>query len=295
MISLSWLSRVKVSKQRATYLLVGHVSVDEIVGHGSSLGGSILFAAGQADAMRCHVSVVTSCTEATAKVLHQELPSHTRLEIERSDSDTRFIFGRSPESGPTAVASRASNIASLASGPPQDIIHLAPILGELNPSVFVAARRRRRFVGLTPQGLVREVDSQGKLHLGALPPLCHLPVDVMVVNEGEFTELRNVGAFDGFAGLIFCTLGERGASVYKKGIEVGRCCPAFSATVPKHTIGAGDVFAAAAFVALARGDDPEHALQVAVSVASTFVQRRTPRPEYSQGPHQSPVLPGVPQ
>lgn len=286
------------------YQVLGHVCVDELPGRPDRLGGTVFFSAGQAAAMGCDVTVVTTCTPGTAARARAELAPTIALDARQADTDTRFVFGVDAESGPQRLASRAPVLDTL--GGPADVVHLAPVFAELSPGL-IAAARDAAFVGATPQGLLRGVDADGRLTFEADRwPTDPAFADAIVVNEDEHRDLAAVGLLDRFDGWVFRTLGPRGATVERAGVEVARHEPSStgnataggapgapgSTTVdgvgvvdvaPQRTIGAGDVFAAAAFVAMASGATAPDALALAVNAATAYVRRPTDEPTFVAG------------
>lgn len=264
-----------------TYVAIGHVCVDELTGAPSRLGGTVFFSSAQAAAMGCRVTVVTSCTVDVAAAARAELPPGTTLEVHPADHDTRFGFGVDAEAGPQRLISVAPPIDTFAADELPDILHLAPVFNEITPALIASARERARFVGATPQGLLRGTDADGGLVFLAdnwpdLPDFA----DAIVLNDDEYRHLHGIGLLDRFAGWVFRTLGRDGAALLRGGDEVARheLGPDRPEVAPQRTIGAGDVFAAAAFVAMARGDEPADALATAVRAATGYVRRPTDQP-----------------
>lgn len=269
-----------------TYVAIGHVCVDELVGQPPRLGGTVFFASAQAAAMGCTVTVVTSCTVDTATSARATLPPGSALQVHEADQDTRFGFGVDAEEGPQRLASVAPSIDSFVADQLPDILHLAPVFNELTPALIATAREQARFVGATPQGLLRGTDADGALEFRAdnwpdLPDFA----DAIVLNDDEYAHLHGIGLLRGFEGWVFRTLGPTGAALIRNGVEVARheLDPDAPSVPPQRTIGAGDVFAAAAFVALARGDAPGDALRVAVESATAYVRRPSDVPEFVDG------------
>ncbi|MFN8052116.1 MAG: PfkB family carbohydrate kinase [Acidimicrobiales bacterium] len=265
-----------------SYLAVGHVCVDELVGREDRLGGTVFFSAGQAAAMGCDVSVLTSCTPATAERARRQLGAAVALDVVDAPDDTRFEFGEDAERGPQRLGSTATRLDDLGRHAGVDVLHLAPVFNELGPALIDSARGRAGFVGATPQGLLRGTSATGALTFVAANWPAGDFADAIVLNDEEYTDLRRIGLLDGFGGLVFRTLGPDGAAVLRHDVELARHrpAPAEDDARPQRTIGAGDVFAAAAFVAMASGDDVEVALGVAVEAATAYVRRSSDAPSF---------------
>ena len=188
-----------------------------------------------------------------------------------------------------------------------DLLLLAPVLGELDPAAF-AATVRARAVGLCVQGLVRTVRPDGSVaprrleprHSGARTFRTVLPrprrepgrgfgergpagrgerrrpllagVDVAVLGEDELAGQADlVEALSAAVPVVVVTRGARGCDVVAGGRtrHVG--------TYPTRELeptGAGDVFAAALLLALARGDAPAEAARLGAAAASIVVEGR---------------------
>ncbi|HNI33919.1 MAG TPA: PfkB family carbohydrate kinase [Microthrixaceae bacterium] len=268
------------------YVAVGHVCVDELFEQPERLGGTVFFSAAQAAAMGCEVTVATSCTSEVAARARRLLPDGTDLQVTPTNLDTRFEFAERAELGPQRLLSIASTVNGFASERMPDVLHLAPIFNEIDGDLLRTARDRAHFVGATPQGLLRGTNADGALRFVA----DHWPdvddfADAIVLNDEEYLHLAGIGLLDRFSGWVFRTLGAEGAALLRRGVEVGRrpLGPWNVEVPPPRTIGAGDVFAAAAFVSLARGDDPTAALGVAVRSSAAYVRRTSDRPVFTDG------------
>lgn len=274
------------SSNPPTYVAVGHVCVDELLDEPSRLGGTVFFSSAQAAAMGCSVTVVTSCTLDVAAEARAALPAGTALQVHPTDHNTRFGFGADASDGPQQLLSVAPPIDSFVADELPDILHLAPVFNELTPHLVASARERARFVGATPQGLLRGTDDDGGLvFLADNWPAQADFADAIVLNDDEYEHLHGIGLLGRFDGLVFRTLGPAGAAVLRHDEEIARheLDPDEQSVPPQRTIGAGDVFAAAAFVALARGDAPDAALRIAVDSATGYVRRRSDEPTFVDG------------
>jgi pfkB family carbohydrate kinase len=146
------------------------------------------------------------------------------------------------------------------------ILHLAPVARE-TPTRWDG---RARFVGLTAQGLVRAWAHEGAplerrtLPPGELPTVC----DAAVISEDERASAAVLER--GTATLVAITRAHGPTLV----TQAGR--PAFEMPVPslgavRDDIGAGDVFAAALFTALARGESAREAVALAHAAAAVRI------------------------
>ncbi len=264
-------------------LLVGHVCLDDLGDPEPRLGGTVWFAAAEALHLGWEVTIRTACTDGTARRLEAALDRRVRVSNAGSPVDTTFRFRGGLESGPTSTVAVADAIEDL--GPLAaerfDLVHLGPIADELGPGAVAAALDGPGFVGLTPQGAMRELGAGRDLALHDLPlDRRYQEVDALVVNERE-QEVLAAGTFlAAYPGLVFVTHGSAGASVGRGGEPLGRHAPRTAGGLaPLHRdIGAGDVFALTAFAALATGADAAGAVARAVDGAAAFVHRPSADP-----------------
>jgi sugar/nucleoside kinase (ribokinase family) len=240
---------------RYDYVTVGHVTLDLIEdrpgGKAGQPGGGAFYSALQAARLGVHTLIVTQGVPAQIEELLAPYASELDLRVIPAPrtttlSTTGHGLGRSQR-----VLAWAGAIVE-----PLDIdssiLHLAAVARE-TPTAWGG---ETGFVGLTPQGLLREWTECQATSLVALDP-ADLPsrFDAAVIGERErafsnalFAEAQRNGA------AVAVTAGARPTAVYPAGRE-----PAVQAVVPAATtaarddLGAGDVFAAAFFVALREG------------------------------------------
>jgi predicted nicotinamide N-methyase len=154
-----------------------------------------------------------------------------------------------------------------------DLLLLAPVLAELDPAAFLRAVRARA-VGLTVQGLVRAVGPDGRVAPRALlpDPAALRGVSVAFLGDDEAAGQPELAALLAAAlPIVAFTHGARGCEV----VEGGRArrVGAHPAREVDPT-GAGDAFAAAFLLALARGDDPLAAARLGAAAGSIAVEGR---------------------
>ncbi|MFZ2114852.1 MAG: PfkB family carbohydrate kinase [Solirubrobacteraceae bacterium] len=272
------------------YIAVGHVTRDVIEdragGTVSQAGGGAFYSALQAARLGLRTLIVTQGVP---------LEIHALLEPFSDELDLRVI----PAKHTTTLSTRGSGTQRsqrlLAWAGPivepltldTEILHLAPVARE-TPTTW---QGHSRFVGLTPQGLVRRWECGEQLPLVQLDagsllgdvPLATgaheallgdiSPVDLdpqtlperfnaAVISEEEceschalFTVARRGGAY------VAVTAGSRPATVHLPTPAAGSV---LQTEVPRlvearDDLGAGDVFAAAFFVALSEGSGPREA------------------------------------
>lgn len=264
----------------STYLAIGSICWDEVPtadGVERRLGGSVLFAARTVQAQGWAARVLTSGTDELAAAARAALPG-VELIVQPSDVDTIMRFPEQADLGPQWVPTVAAPVAAelvadAVAG--ADVVHLAPIMAEVDEQLARAVLDAGTpFVGITPQGLLREREpgSNRLLRLPALTSWWSTLVDAAVVSEEEHAQLD--GGFELGRLVLAVTRGERGCvgqagddRIDVPGIPVGEVDPA-------ATIGAGDVFASTLFVALAEGAPLADALEGANRVAAAHVAGR---------------------
>ena len=259
----------------STYLAIGSICWDEVpVGDAveRQLGGSVLFAARVAVALGWSARVVTSGTDELEAAARDALPG-VDLVVQRSAVDTVMRFGRHAELGPQSVPTVADPIDLAAAGVDASdaaIVHLAPIMGEVTPALL-AQLDGARLTGITPQGLLRARDAEtGRLGLLSAPtPWWASGVDAVVLSEAEHERLADPIAVGRRA--LAVTRGERGCFGSCAGEVVDLPGIPVDEVAPTGTIGAGDVFAASLFLALAEGRAFAEAMDRANRTAAAHV------------------------
>jgi sugar/nucleoside kinase (ribokinase family) len=146
------------------------------------------------------------------------------------------------------------------------ILHLAPVARE-TPGRW---RGRADFVGLTPQGLVRKWDGEaGEISLGSPDPR-RIPrrCDAAVLSEHERPSCARLISRATEAGTIVAvTAGARATTILSPG-GGAQAVDVPTVADPREDVGAGDVFAAAFFVALSEGETTSRAAAFANAAAA---------------------------
>lgn len=240
----------------STYLAIGSVCWDVVEGDDRPrLGGSVLFASRVALAAGWDAHVVTSGTPELEAAVRAALPG-VEVTVQPSEHDTVMAFSRYADLGPRAVPTVADPIdltttpISLADA---DVVHLAPIMGEITTDLF-GQLAGARFVGITPQGLLRRREERTHaLKLLTAPGTWWADgTNAVVVSESEYDRISEPLILGGRA--VAVTRGENGCFGWCGDELVDLPGVHLDAISPTGTIGAGDVFAAALFLALASGE-----------------------------------------
>jgi sugar/nucleoside kinase (ribokinase family) len=252
------------------YLVIGHLSLDQVNRGTARMGGSVAYAGGTALALGCRVAAVTSA-------VRRELPPRPvpgmrwrRVPARRS---TRFESLTTAAGRQLRLLGRAAPLV-LADVPRAwrraAIVHLAPIAGEVDPQLV--QRLDAALIGLTPQGWLRRWDGGG----GVRPRFWPLAETVfprasaVILSEEDLESWRDLDAYRRWARLLVLTQGRRGCTVFWDGtwrqVDAAR-------VAERDATGAGDIFAAAFLTHLWRHADPWRAARFANAVAAPSVTR----------------------
>lgn len=235
---------------RYDYTTVGHVTVDVMSDGSRRPGGTAFYGALQASRLGLRTLVLTRGVRNEIEQLLEPYGSEFELDVQPAEQTTTLATsGRG-----TARRQRVLGWAGPIEGEPAldtAILHLAPVARE-NPR---RCRGQVDFVGLTPQGLVRQWRGDGgevslaAADAAALPPHC----DAIVISEVERASCEGLvsRALQGGA-VVAVTAGHRPTTILMpNGVTLNAPTP--DSGQAGEDLGAGDVFAAAFFVALHEG------------------------------------------
>ena len=257
------------SHQPVDYLIVGHVAVD-ITPTGVQLGGTVSYSALTARALGLRVGIVTSSAadaplQALDGIQIVNIPAEqsTTFENIKTESGRRQILHH--QAAPILL-DHIPQVWRTAS-----IIHLAPIAGELDPSL--AEQLSGKFFGITPQGWMRTWDENGQVAAcvweNSEQALGQAGAVVMSVEDVN-RDLEQVEAMAHQTRILCLTEGEAGAVLYWNG-DRRRFRPTKVQEV--DATGAGDIFAAAFFMRYYNTRDPWEATRFATNLAARSVTR----------------------
>lgn len=254
-------------------LVVGHVTLDRY-GDAWLPGGSAYYAG---HAWRELGAEVRVCTAAGADFPADALAG-LDARIAACAETTRFANLHRPDGTRTQrVEARAAQLdpGSLPGDWRDcDVLHLAPVLGEVDLEHWARAVPAR-FVGIGIQGWVREVAPDGAVVQPAWrpdPDLLRARVSAACAGEDD---LRGQGDLAELLSraipVVALTHGVRGCDVTASGVTSSVGVYPTRAVDP---VGAGDVFSAGFFFGLARGDVPQAAARLGAAAASIVVEAR---------------------
>jgi 1D-myo-inositol 3-kinase len=261
------------------YTTVGHVTVDVLADGSRRPGGSAFYAALQAARLGARATILTRGARAELDKL---------LAPYSDELDVRVIDAAQTTTLQTCAhgAARAQRLLAWA-GPIDErveldtsIVHVAPVARE-TPASW---RGRADFVGVTPQGLVRKWARIGALveQCALDPALLPADRDAIVLSESErascavlFEHERSEPAHerDGDAleqsALLAVTAAAAPTELHPPAGAVMRV--AVPRVQMRDDVGAGDVFAAAFFIALAGGASASDAATFANAAAAVRI------------------------
>ncbi len=251
------------------YLAVGHVTEDVWRDAGRiTPGGTVMYSARAAQRMVARVGVLTAAAASfdTASV-------YPDIEVHRIDSPTTTQFENIYTPHGRVQITRPCNVTLEPQGHLETkILHLAPVCNEVSAK-FVSQAPHDVFVGVTPQGWLRRWNAHGRvtqhasnwkdadLILGRADAVVSSLEDV----NGDWQILCNWASR---CRLLVATQGPDGCTVFVEGKPTHVAAPP---VVEVEATGAGDIFAAALFIALQRGQDPTLACAFANCIASHSV------------------------
>lgn len=251
------------------YLVIGHVTRD-LKDSTFTLGGTAAFAARTARALGCRVGIVTSVgtdldlSKALSDVMITRLLARTSTTFENVYT----------EAGRRQMIHDVADFLGLEAVPENwrgKIVHIGPVARECDPAL--TSRFEGAFVGVTPQGWMRQWDDAGYVSrrrwqdVGQVLP----HADAVVLSEEDVGgDWSLVTEYASQTRRLVLTQGARGCTVYADGDVRHVSVPRVDEV---DSTGAGDVFAASLFYALQREYDVWTAARFANCTAARSVTR----------------------
>jgi sugar/nucleoside kinase (ribokinase family) len=277
-----------VSSRRFDYVTVGHVTVDVLSSDGSRRpGGGAFYSALQAARLGLRTLIVTKGRLAELEELLEPYRNEIKVRVLPAEHTTTLATRWEDGTRKQRLLAWAGAIEETIEVDTA-ILHLAAVARE-TPNRWQGSAE---FIGVTPQGLLRAWDEDGLISLAPLDPHA-IPVhfDALVLSEAELAHSQWLIASQADEGvksqdtgsarvgnhaLVAVTAGAQPTLVYTPdGTVLETSVPAVAE--PRDDLGAGDVFAAAFFVALHEAHSPTDAAAygnaaAAVRVAGTGAQ-----------------------
>jgi hypothetical protein len=235
---------------RFDYTTLGHVTADVMADGTRRAGGSAFYSALQAARLGKRALILTQGVPGEIEELLEPYRSELALEIRPAEHTTTL---HTQGSG-VARSQRVLAWAGAIDGDvlvDSSILHLAPVARE-TPSSW---RGHAGFVGLTPQGLVREwAGADAEIHpTSADPERVPRGARAIVLSETERESCTRVIAEAAAAGTIVAVTAGASATTILLADDETLTVEVPRLDGPGDDVGAGDVFAAAFFIALEEG------------------------------------------
>lgn len=251
------------------YLIIGHITQD-ITPDGLRPGGTAAFAALTARAMGLRVGVVTSWAEESGaewfedvKIANQQSKTSTTFEnIYIQGGRIQKIHHLAPELDYFHIPESWRNAK---------IVHIGPVAKEVTPTIIKHFRESDTY--LTPQGYLRQWDSQGYVQFDYWPESSYIlqQAHAAVISEEDVDGDDNIiYSMAAAVPILAVTKGARGVDLYTHGGLYSYQAPETEELDPT---GAGDIFATVFFTQLTFQGNPHHAAEFAIRVASDSVTR----------------------
>lgn len=251
-----------------TFLVIGHISEDA-TSEGIRPGGSLVYSALTARNLGERTAAITSARpDSEVLAALDGITIHCIPAPVTTSFENIYVNGQRQQIlHALAKPIRENDIPVGWRNVP--IVHLAPICGEIASCLIDLFPTS--FVGLTPQGWMRQPDAGGRIRRarwrGASRALSR--ADAIVLSYDDIEDERTITTYARRAKVLVVTHGAAGADLYHKGAV--HHFPSFPARAIDPT-GAGDAFAAAFFIQLMRSGNPLLAMRFASCVASFVVE-----------------------
>ena len=250
---------------RFDYTTVGHVTADVMSDGTRRPGGSAFYSALQAARLGQRALILTRGVPSEIEELLEPYRSELELSILPAQQTTTLHTSGSG-------LARSQRVLAWAGAIDEDvlidtsILHLAPVARE-TPRRW---RGHADFVGLTPQGLVRQWAAENAEILPSSPEESRIPEssEAIVLSETERGSCASVIAKAASAGTIVAVTAGASATTILLAREQALTVEVPPVDGPGDDVGAGDVFAAAFFIALAEGRAPLAAAEFANAAAA---------------------------
>lgn len=252
------------------YLVIGHLTCD-LAPAGPRLGGTAAYAGLTARALGLRVGIVTSWQEDLPAPQLENIPVVNLP----SEHTTTFEFTSTPDGRRLKLLHLADNL-DLHMIPDAwrnaAIVHLGPVAQEVEPNLV--RHFSSSFIGLTPQGWLRNWDNHGLIRPAEWPEgsfvLNQAGAAVISVEDVAGDE-RRIEEMATYSPVLAVTEEARGARLFWHGDVRRFLAPRTKQVDPT---GAGDIFAAAFFTRLYSTRDPWESARFANHLAAASVTRR---------------------
>jgi sugar/nucleoside kinase (ribokinase family) len=257
------------------YVTVGHVTVDVIAADGSRRpGGGAFYSALQAARLGLRTLIVTRGSAPEIEALLEPYRSELELRILPAAATTTLQTSWSGGIRTQRLLAWAGPIAAEVEVD-TEILHFAPVARETSAAWHGYAD----FIGLTPQGLAREWNDGGEIVSTPLPSdresLEEIIPDgckAVVVSELERAACAPLLNLASAGGAVLAITAGAGATSIRPPDGASTRVQSTSVANPRDDLGAGDVFAAAFFIALHEGHSPVRAAAYGNAAAAIRIE-----------------------
>ena len=253
------------------YLVIGHICSD-LTPEGTKVGGTVAYAGRTARALGCNTAVLTSAVEnyewnrALPGIQAQSIPSTHTTTFEN-------IYGENGRQQKIYhVAKKLKKYHLLEHWKDARIVHLGPLADEVDAEIIHYFNDS--YIGLTPQGWMREWDESGCVQARKWPLAASIfpMADAVILSREDLIDDDMLIEFRKWARLLVLTQGKHGCTVFfENEIKQIPTTPVQDA----DPTGAGDIFAAAFMIQLNRnGGNPWEAAGYANKIATATVTKQ---------------------
>jgi len=263
------------------HIVLDHISREELI-QGPQLGGPCTYAGLAANSLGAKAVAISRVGEDFGSKRLSFLEAHgisTSHVKTTSSPTTRFRISYRDGRRAMRVLSVCDPISDecLSKFPSSFAMHIGPVLDEISPALAIQLASRNRTVGLDPQGYLRQLDSNGAVHVRKWRNRSLLRrVAVLKVSEAELPAIigqkwsaRKLSTLG--PDTILLTRGSRGTIIWSRQNGMFNV-PAYETYVRDPT-GAGDAFAGAFLVNWVRTGDLAWSAATGAAVASFVVAK----------------------
>jgi sugar/nucleoside kinase (ribokinase family) len=249
------------------YLCIGHACHD-VNGEGFLLGGTTSYASMAATRLGARAAVWISCGD---DFLFESVFSSNNIDFHKQKASKTTIFENIYHNGRRTQYIRAHAETMDFTQIPKSlnessIVHVCPIADEIDYQLLDFFPNS--LIGLTPQGSMRQWNSDGKVSPKAMDWSVFSKADVVILSEDDMRGFEYaLPLMIESAKILVVTKAANGADVYAENQK--QHFPSYT-VIEKDATGAGDVFAAAFFIKYASTKNIEIAAGYA-HVAASFV------------------------
>lgn len=251
------------------YVVVGHF-IKDIVPEGYRLGGTVFYSGTQAARLDVKTTIISSAgPDIDISTVESSIEKHVSVAKESTSFENIYDEhgNRHQFSKGRALPLTKENAPTLQVAP--TLLHLGPLMGEVSLDYDEAYPDAK--LCITPQGWMRRLDKDGRVHpkpLGQAEKLISRAWATVFSEEDVGYSKRKERRLASLCPIAVCTRNVSAATLYWQGKEYQ--LPTYPTQLVDPT-GAGDIFAVAFFIRLYETDDPETAVRFAHAAAALSI------------------------